>query len=1031
MKKNRPKIPQRWLFSLCLMMLLICSFSFAQTTVNGTVISTEDGMPLPGANVLVKGTSIGIVTDFDGNYSIDVPAGSDILVFSYIGYSTQEVTIDGKTTIDISLDTDSAKLDEVVVIGYGTSTKRKMVGAVTTLAPEKLEQTPFNNVGEALQGQVSGLIVENSGGAPGSSPAISIRGGGSPLYVIDGVITEQQDFQTINSNDIESISFLKDAAATAVYGSRAGNGIVLVTTKRGKDGKINVNYSYNYQMSQPTILPEMMNSYEFAQVQNAASAYEGIPVPYSPEQLETIRTHADLDTYPDNNWPDLTLKEFAPEQRHNLSLSGGDKKTNYFVSMGYIDEGSLLKQDVVNYTRFNVRSNVTTKFDKIGLEVGVNLNSSIENYEEPSAGMFGVWRAVNQNTDPLYRGYNLDGTLAGGGNGDNPLALTDKDAGYNKTRDKFINAQLDVKWQVPNIEGFKLGVMANYRDGDGWGKLWEYNVPLYMQDGSLTPQTPPALSLNSYYSNRLYFESSASYSRTFGMHGLDATFVYNQTTSKYADLGASRRNYLSGAVDQLFAGPAVGKDNDGSEQEAANAGYVFRLKYDFDYKYIIELSGRYDGNDNFAPKKRWGFFPAMSFAWNIAEENFMQKLKEDNIINSLKLRSSYGKTGVSEGVNRFGYIPVYNLESGVYTIGNALANGYSEGNLVNPDELTWYNRESFNYGLDFSTFGDKFSGTLEYFYYLTTGFLVSPQNVYSQPLGKPLPQIRSGSKQRRAGYEVSLRYKGNINEFRFGLGGNVSYFNQLWEQLDTEDQATLKNPYTRETHRTDYWQGGKVFVTDGLYQNDNDILNTPRLLSSTETQGGDIRYVDSNGDGKVDEQDKRLLGLPSQPRLTYGIDFNMSYKGWFMNGLFQGAGNRYIGFDRFIAAEAKRLTYIYQLDYWTPENPGASYPRPVTSVAVNGGNNDIVSNPSDYFLKNAKYFRLKNIQLGYDLKKTFLADNNWISSCKIFASGTNLFTISPVKDFFDPEQVQSANNGINSYGYPVQRTYSFGVNLGF
>ncbi len=1031
MKKNKPKTLRRWIIPLCLLFMMTGAITYAQTTVNGTITSVDDGMPLPGANVLVQGTTIGVVSDFDGNYQIEVPDGAKKLVFSYIGFKTLEVTIENRSTINTALETDSAQLDEVVVIGYGTSTKRKMVGAVTTLSTEKLEQTPFNNVGEALQGQVSGLIVENSGGAPGSSPSVSIRGGGAPLYVIDGVITEQQDFNSINSNDIESISFLKDAAATAVYGSRAGNGIVLVTTKRGKGGKLSVNYSYNYQMSQPTVLPEMMNAYEFAQVQNAASAYEGIPVPYSNEQLEAIRNQTDPDTFPDNNWPELTLKNFAPEQRHNLSLTGGSKNTNYFVSLGYVDEGSLLKADVVNYNRFNIRSNVTTTFDEIGLEIGVNINASLDKYREPSAGMYGVWRAVNQNTDPLYRAYNLDGTLAGGGNGDHPLAVTHKDAGYNRTRDKFINAQLQAKWQVPNVEGLKLGVMANYRDGDGWGKLWDYKVPLYMQDGSLMVQTPPALSLNSYYSNRLYFESSASYSRTFGVHGIDATLVYNQTTSNYADMGASRRDYLSGAVDQLFAGPAVGKDNDGSERESANAGYVFRLKYDFDYKYIIELSGRYDGNDNFAAKKRWGFFPAMSFAWNITEEDFMQNLKDNNIINSLKLRSSYGKTGVTEGVNRFGYIPVYNLESGIYTIGNSLVNGYSEGDLVNPEELTWYNRESFNYGLDFSTFGDKLSGTLEYFYYLTTGFLVSPQNVYSQPLGKPLPQVRSGSAQRRAGYELSLRYKSAINDFKFGLGGNISYYNQLWEQLDTENEATLKNPYTRQTHRTDYWQGGAVYVTDGLYQNDEDILNNPRLLSSTANQGGDIRYVDSNGDGKVDEQDKRLVGLPSSPHVTYGVDFNMKYKGWFMNGLFQGAGNRYIGFDRFIAAEAKRLTYQYQLDYWRPDNTDATYPRAVTSVAVNGGNNDVVSNPSDYFLKNAKYFRLKNIQLGYDLKESVLDKVSWISSCKMFVNGTNLFTISPVKDFFDPEQVEQGNTGNNSYGYPVQRTYSLGVNLGF
>ncbi|MDO6492396.1 MAG: TonB-dependent receptor [Cellulophaga sp.] len=1032
MKKNKLKNATKWKLPLYVLLLLVGISAYGQkTTITGVISSTDDGMPLLGANVLVKGTTIGVVSDFDGNYSISAPSDATTLVFSYIGFKTKEVAINGQTAINVSLELDAAQLDEVVIIGYGTSTKRKMVGAVSTLDTEKLEQTPYMNVGEALQGQVAGLIVQNNGGGPGASPSVSIRGGGSPLYVIDGVILGEQDFNAINSNDIESISFLKDASATAVYGSRAGNGIVLVTTKRGKDGKMNINYSYNYQISEPTILPEQMNSYQYAQVQNRASAYEGLPVPYSDAQLETIRTHADLDTYPDNNWLDLTLKNFAPEQRHNLSLNGGNEKANYFVSLGYVDQGGILKEDVVNYERFNIRSNLTSNFEKLGLEVGLNVNASLEKYQEPYPGMFSIWRAVNQNTSALYRGYNLDGTLAGGGNGDNPLALIDPDAGYNRTRDKFINTQLSLKWQVPGVEGLKLGAMANYRDGDGWGKLWEYNVPLYMQDGSIAPQKAPALSQSSYYNTSTYLETSISYGRTFGVHGIDATFVYNRASNFAANLAASRRDYISGAVDQLFAGPAIGKDNDGSEREGANAGYVFRLKYDYDYKYILELSGRYDGNDNFSEKKRWGFFPAFSFAWNVTEEDFMQSLKEKNIINSLKLRSSYGKTGVTQGVNRFGYIPVYNLEASAYTIGDALVNGYSEGNLVKPDELTWYTRESFNYGLDFSSMGDKLSGTIEYFNYKTTGFLVSPKNVYSQPLGKDLPQVRSNSAQRRAGFELGLRYKGGKGtDFQYEVGANYSYFDQLWEQLDTEDQATLYNPYTRQTHRTDYWQGGAVYQTDGLYQGGQDLINNPRLLGSTQTQGGDIRYVDSNGDGKVDEQDKRLLGKSSIPHGTYGIDFKLKYKGWSMSGLFQGTGDRYIGFDRFIAAEAKRLTYVYQLDYWTPDNPNALYPRPTTSVGVNGGNNDIISNPSDYFLKNAKYFRLKNLQLGYDFKKTLLADAKGLSTFRMFINGTNLFTVSPVKDFFDPEQVQG-NAGIVGYGYPVQRTYSLGLTVGF
>lgn len=561
--------------------------------ITGKVVD-EKGEPIPGVTVVVQGTSLGAITGLDGDYMItNVPKGA-ILVFSFIGMTSKQVEVIDSRNINVSMVSDVVGLEEVVAIGYGTTTKRKAVGAISTMKAETLENSPFMSAGESLQGQVPGLIVKNSGGGPGSTPSISIRGGGSPLYVIDGVITAEQDFNAINSDDIESISFLKDASATAVFGSRAGNGIVLVTTKRGEEGKINVNYSYNFQLSQPTVLPEMMNSYDYAKLQNVANVYDGTPLTYTDEQLETIRSHSDLDTYPDNNWPDLTLKNFAPQQRHNLSLTGGDKQTKYFVSLGYVDQGGILKQDVVNYDRFNIRSNVNTTFENIGLEVGINISASIENYEEPSAGMYSIWRAINQNTNPMYRAYNIDGTLAGGGNGDHPIAIISKEAGYNRTRDKFINTQLHAKWNVSGVKGLKLGLMGSYRDGDGWGKLWQKNTPLYMQDGSLMVQPKPYLGVSSYYSKRLYVESSLAYSNTFGKHGIDATFVYNQTTSSSEDMSASRRDYQSGAVDQLFAGPQDGKDNDGNEKEGANAGYVVRVKYDYNYKYIVEFSGRYD-----------------------------------------------------------------------------------------------------------------------------------------------------------------------------------------------------------------------------------------------------------------------------------------------------------------------------------------------------------------------------------------------------------------------------------------------------
>jgi len=990
-----------------------------QKTISGKVTDSSGG-PLPGVSIVVKGTTTGVITDTDGNYTLSKISENATLQFSFVGMKTQEIKVGSQSEINVTLEEENIRLDEVVAIGYGTTTKRKMVGAVSSVDTKKIEQLPFPDVSQALQGQVAGLIVQNSGGSPGAVPSISIRGGGKPLFVIDGVMIDEGDdisFSTLNMDDIESISFLKDASSTAVYGSRAGNGIVLVKTKRGKEGALKLNYSFNQQLSQPTVLPEHNNSYEFSLIQNQAAKYDGIAPYYSEEQLDIIKNHKDLNAYPDNNWHDLLLKNYAPSQRHNLSVSGGNKRTDYFVSLGYFDQGGILKSNTVDLTRFNIRSNVTTKFDKIGLEVGVNVNASLQNQTEPGAGETTIFQAV-EHCRSNYRALNTDGTIAGGVF--NPLAESNKEAGYNKQRQKFINTQVLANWSVPNIKGWTIGIMGNYRDDDNYSKLWSLLAPQYNDDGSIYPVPKPSLSVSSGYGTKLDFEANTSYSGTFGKHGIDATLVYTRSKGASEVATASRRDYMSSAVDQLFAGPSDGKDNGGNGFNFASEGYVGRFKYDYASKYILEFSCRYDGNDNFAPSQRWGFFPAISGAWIASDEKFMKTLNDKNIINFLKLRLSTGKTGISDDAIRLGYLPVYNLVPNAYNIGNGLVAGFSEGPLVDANSLTWYTRNSLNYGFNFSSLKNKLEGSFDYFHYRTSGYLMSPTNRYTTTLGKDLPQIKSNSVQRRAGYELTLRYKGKIDKLSYEIGVNYSRFNQLWEQLDTEDSLTLKNPYTRQTHETDYW--GNVYLSDGLYQGEDDILNTPRRLASTQTQGGDIRYVDTNGDGKIDDQDKRRLGLPTFPHANYGIDFSLNYKSWSMGALIQGTGDRYIALgNEYTIGEGKEQLLKIQQNYWSPENPNAEFPRVTHTSGVNGGNN---KEASDFWVRNAKYIRLKSLRVTYDLKSSVLKNQSFISSCKVILSGTNLLTISQVMDYFDPETDSYTNSG-----YPVQKVYSIGLNV--
>lgn len=1003
------------------------SSSEKKVVVKGKILDSFN-MPIIGASVVEKGTTNGTITDLDGNFSFSAPENSVIEV-SYIGYQSQQFVAEAGKELSIVLKEDTKVLDEVVVIGYGTSTKRKLTGSVSSLNAEKLESTPFSNVGQALQGQVPGLIVNSSGGGLGDMPSISIRGAETPLFVIDGVISDSFVFSTLNPEDIESMSFLKDASATAVYGSKAGNGIVLVQTKKGKSGAPKVRYSMNVQLSQPTVLPDPLDTYEFADMANKVYLNEGTEPFWTPEQMDLIGKDPN---YPNNNWQDLILKNLTPEQKHTLSVSGGSERTSYYVSLGYMDQEGILKSNASNLDRTTLRSNLTTKFENIGLEINTALNGSIQNKRDPYDN---GWFPLLYNTRPYIAGYNPDGSLAAGN--ENPLVRFDKDSGYRKNRRKYLNAQMSATWKPVWVDGLSFSGMLNYNDVDYFEKTWNATAKQYELDGSLyQASVKPSMDIRSGYSKVLDTELKAAYLKTFGEHTLDATFVFTNRKGYSEYVSAGRKNFLSTSMDQLFAGPVDGLTNNGSAAESASMGYVGRLKYDYLSRYIIEFSGRYDGNDNFHPDKRWGFFPAVSAVWMISDEKFMQKLNDKNILNSLKLRTSYGETGISDGVSRFGYMALYRQGAmkDYYNAGDILNVTFSEGNLVNPLALTWYTRKSFNIGFDFASLNNRLEGSLDYFYYKTSGYLMSPNNIYATTLGKPLPQISSDSKHRRAGFELNLRYKEKRGDWYYEIGGNMSYYNQLWEQLDSEDLATLKNPYTRKTHEKDFFYS--MYLNDGLFQNKDQILNSPRPLPSTETSMGDIKYIDANGDGMIDSNDMRRVGQPSMPHLNYGFDFKVDYKGWTLSALFQGTGDRYIAMGQ----QMQRGDYAsvltkFQADYWTPENTDARFPRVTKSGYPNGENNAMLT---DFFNMNAKYFRLKNLQISYNLKRDLLKQCNFIQGCRVTLSGTNLFTVSDVLDFTDPEakmitpdQITKNLRSVSGASYPVYRTYSLGLNVEF
>lgn len=683
-------------------------------TVSGVIVDAA-GEPIIGGTVQEKGTTNGTITDFDGKFTLTVPEGA-LLSISYVGYQTQEVTVDG-SDIKVKLREDTEMLDEVVVIGYGTSSAKKMVSAVTAVKGEKLQGLPESNMLSSLQGRASGVVIQNQGGEPGSTPKISIRGGGTPVYVIDGVIASEWDFNTLNADDIESMSILKDAASLAVYGSRAADGIVLVKTKEGKKGKTSINYSFNAQFSQPTILPKRLDSYTYATVQNQAAEYDGMGeyAIFSPEELDLLQNQTDPYRYPNTNWYDLGLKNFAPEYRHSLSVNGNQKNLNYYVSLGMFEQGSLYTSDALNYSRYTLRSNVNTTFEEIGLKVGLNVNGAMEKKKYPGFSANSIWEHLNSK-NPTDIAFNPDGTL--NSISDNPMMEMDERSGYAKNDGMFVNTQLLAEWAVPWVKGLSLGTMFNYRLNATHAKTLNARAPQYGLDGTPLQVANPTLTEQANFGSQYNFELNASFLRTFAdVHTIDAKAVFTASENEGFNFQAYRKDYLSTAVDQLFAGSSIGMTNTGNSEEGGRMGLVGRVKYDYASRYYIEGSFRYDGSDNFAPGHRWGFFPSVALAWDITEEPFFKNLELKNV-NLLKLRGSYGQTGTESGVNRFGYLSTYSLVENAICIGGNLYSGFNEGALVSPELLSWYTRDSYNYGLDYAFFQHRLKGSVDYFFYI-------------------------------------------------------------------------------------------------------------------------------------------------------------------------------------------------------------------------------------------------------------------------------------------------------------------------
>ena len=983
---------------------------YPQQIIKGTV--TDDmGVPLSGANIVEKGTTNGVIADFDGNYSIDISDGNPTLVVSFIGYTTKEVAVSGQTTVNVVLDEASTGLDEVVVVGYGTQKKVSLTSAVASVSGEDLRKRTVTKIEQSLQGNVSGLTVQDLGGAPGTSRMnMRIRGvttlssNNEPLVIIDGI---EQKLTNINPNDIETLSVLKDASSTAIYGSRAANGVILVTTKRGKEGKVNVflNSYYGFQKSNNT--PVHMGTEDYMRMQNVAwTNSAGAPI-YTEEYIQEYVNSTDRIKYPlPNNWFE-TLFKTAPQKNTSVTISGGTDKMKSLLSVRYFDEEGIIPNSSANTTdiRFNSDFQVHPR-----IKVSSDFNYRYIHSQNP----INVDRVINgmlQNSQFIVPRY-PDGTYGVSGDGQSPLVRAELD-GTDDLYQNYFMGNLKGEWEV--INGLKFSVQYGLRANLDKQKRYsnKYEIFAY-QDPTRRLVNKP---INQLFENRNDFRETTfntllNYSKTFGNHDLNGLAGYSEIDYRSSTLFASRQNFYSNDIQSINQGANdPTKNNGGVDLKTTLRSYFGRLNYSFKNRYLFEGNIRYDGSSRFARGNEYGTFPSFSAGWRISEEDFWAGLEET--VGELKIRGSYGKSGNQE-VAPYSFLATYDLRS--YSFGDSAVQGYKQTLLSNED-ISWETTTQTDIGLDLTMFKGKLSLTADYYNKQTKDILL----VVPVPatLGL-LSTARNTGRVDNKGWEFALGLRNDFGNFKMDTNFNFSINNN--EVVDLAGTG----PYIQGGNESRFitkdglpirsWWGYK---TDGYFQTPEEVASYPKIIASA--QPGDVKFVDNNGDGVINPDDMVYLGQ-SFPKYNYGATFNFTYKPFTLSMLFQGAAGYKARLGGALAEMGIWGGFTHEVtgDYWTPDNRDAQFPRPLKFDLRN-----IIM--ADRDLLNGDYLRLKNIQLDYKLPKS-LIDMLGIQSANVYVATTNLFTFSQLNDFdIDPEEEVARR----AERYPQSSITTLGVNINF
>jgi TonB-linked SusC/RagA family outer membrane protein len=1004
--------------------LLLCysMLSNAQISVTG-LVTDNTNQPLPSASIVVKGTDTGTQTDFDGKFSVEVSKGS-ILVISYLGFLTKEITITDAISLEILLMPDAAALDEIVVIGYGTKSKTKLISAVSTIDEKMLKKQPVANVSNALEGLASGLFVTQSSGEPGfSNSSFEVRNFGAALVIIDGA---PGDLNQLDPNEIANISVLKDAAAAAVYGVQGGNGVVLITTKKGKIGKPKLSYSNQFTATTFTAYPKYLSSAERGEVLNQGLRNAGQADFYTAEQLELYENGSDPINYPNTDWRGLVLKDWGFQQQHNLNLSGGTEKVKYFVSTGYVDQGSNYNADVLSFQRYNLRSNVSAAItDELNLTL--NLGARRQLNEAPAYSAYNVFRELSRSL-PNDLAYYPDGTPARLSVTPNHVVegIKDFNAGYYRAKNNNFDAKITLKWDIKQVEGLSVksyaSLVYNTNFTKNWGKSYDL-FTLNRQTGnydvfSATPEgavSETVLTQGTSYSNHYVLQESISYERDFGDHAVSGLLLAEIQKQQGQDFNASRQDFQSTLIDQLFAGSLENQGANGGEFRQNRLGFVGRFSYDYQSKYFLESTYRYDGSSRFAPGNEWGLFPSVSLGWRLSEESFFESFK--NTISNLKIRASVGTAG-NDGTSSYQWLSGFNYNL-FYAINDSAIPTIDNTALPNKD-ITWETNTTYDVGIDVDLFDRSLKFSADYFYRKREDVIAGASASVPSTLGVALA-AQNFYEFSNEGFEFSFNYNKQINE-NLKISALLN-FSKSREKAVFIDETLQEDLFMREnlTETGGFTGLRRGYISNGLFQSQEEITQYAIQdgNGNTSLQPGDIKYVDLNGDNIIDVKDQKVFGNGSKATTNYSLNLGVEYKNFALSVLLTGAA----GYDIYLEGEAQSPLrngfngYDYQLDYWTPENTGARFPR-----ISDGGFNDNNYKYSDFWSRNGKHIRFKNINLSYTLPK--MKKNTTFDEIKFFCTGQNLFVIKDFEEDFDPQ----TGSGLGWY-YPQTKSITFGINV--